>query len=96
MPTWADTAAFRRDLEALTPEQRAMFAVAVAHFVRDLRVGAFRKGLRVKKMAGRTDVWEMTWADDGRATFSFAEPVVNGEPHIVWRRIGTPDVLRRP
>ncbi len=96
MPTWAQTAAFRRDLKALTPEQRAAFAVAVTHFVHDLREGAFRKGLRVKKMAGRPDVWEMTWADDGRATFAFTEPVVDGEQHVVWRRIGTHDVLRWP
>lgn len=96
MPTWDQTVAFRRDLAALPPTQRAAFRIAVAHFIHDLGSGSFRNGLRVKKMAGRPGVWEMTWADDGRATFSFAEPVVEGEIHIVWRRIGTHDILRRP
>jgi hypothetical protein len=70
--------------------------VAVAHFVHDLGAGTFRRGLRVKRLAGRVDVGEMTWADDGRATFSFGAPVVEGEPHIVWRRVGTHDILRTP
>ncbi|MBN2176864.1 MAG: hypothetical protein JW722_04320 [Demequinaceae bacterium] len=96
MPTWDQTDAFHCDLAALTPPQRAAFILAVTHFVHDLDTGSFRKGLRVKKMAGRTGVWEMTWADDGRATFSFAEPVVEDKVHIVWRRIGTHDILRRP
>jgi hypothetical protein len=38
----------------------------------------------------------MTWADDGRATFQYGEPVVGAEPHIIWRRVGTQDVLRQP
>jgi hypothetical protein len=96
MPTWDTTATFRRDLAALTSSQRATFVIAVTHFVHDLGTGTFRKGLRVKKLAGRADVWEMTWADDGRATFSFGEPVVEGEAHVVWRRVGTHDILRAP
>lgn len=96
MPTWDQTARFRSDFAALTPTQRAAFALAVTHFVHDLGAGRFRKGLRVKKLTGWPDVWEVTWADDGRATFSFSEPVVEGEAHIVWRRIGTHDVLRNP
>jgi hypothetical protein len=96
MPTWNESATFRRNFAALTPDQRAAFLVAVSHFVHDLGAGTLRKGLRVKRIAGRPGVWEMTWADDGRATFSFAEPIVEGEVHIVWRRIGTHDILRRP
>jgi hypothetical protein len=38
----------------------------------------------------------MTWAADGRATFEFGEPVVSGQPHVIWRRVGTHAVLRRP
>jgi len=65
--------------------------------VEDLREGTgFRKGLRVKKMQGREDVWEMTWAADGRATFHFGNPVAEGEAHIVWRWIGTPKIFTRP
>jgi hypothetical protein len=36
-----------------------------------------------------------TWAAEGRATFEYADEV-HGEPHIVWRRIGTHDIFRRP
>jgi hypothetical protein len=47
-------------------------------------------------MQGREDVWEMTWAPDGRATFHFGTPVTEGEAHIVWRRIGTHKIFTRP
>lgn len=30
-----------------------------------------------------------------RATFEYGDEIL-GEPHIVWRRIGTHDVFRRP
>jgi hypothetical protein len=33
---------------------------------------------------------------DGRATFTFAPPVREGKPHVIWRRIGGHDVLDRP
>jgi hypothetical protein len=35
-------------------------------------------------------------APDGRATFQYGDEVQAGEPHIVWRRIGTHDVFDRP
>lgn len=96
MPTWDKTDSFRHDYKSLTPAQRAAFKRAVAQFVADLKTRNFRKGLRVKKMAGHIEIWEMTWADDGRATFEYGPPVAEGEPHIVWRRIGTHDIFKRP
>ena len=36
------------------------------------------------------------WADDGRATFECGNAVVAGEPHIIWRRVGTHTILARP
>ena len=90
-------ALFDREWRALTAEQQYAFRQAVAAFVEDLREGTgFRKSLRVKKMQGREDVWEMTWAPGGRATFHFATPVAEGEVHIVWRRIGTHKIFTRP
>jgi hypothetical protein len=68
----------------------------VARFVADLRAGSFRKGLRLKKMSGRADIWEMTWAPDGRATFQYGDEVQAGEQHIIWRRIGTHDIFGGP
>jgi hypothetical protein len=33
--------------------------------------------------------WEMTWAPDGRATLEYGTERRPGEPHVIWRRIGT-------
>jgi hypothetical protein len=33
---------------------------------------------------------------NGRATFTYGDEVVAGEPHIIWRRVGTHDVLSDP
>ncbi len=38
----------------------------------------------------------MTWAPDGRATWQYAAASVADDPHVIWRRIGTHDVLRAP
>lgn len=97
MPTFEWQSLFERDWEALTLAQRKAFRDAVAVFVADLADGSgFRKGLRVKKMQGRTDIWELAWAPDGRATFHFGAQVRAGEVHIVWRRIGTHQIFTRP
>ncbi|MFF1785198.1 hypothetical protein ACFVX9_01890 [Kitasatospora sp. NPDC058243] len=97
MPTYESLAHFLRDWKGLTPTQKAAFLVAVAQFVTDLRAGqGFRRGLRVRKMQGHPDIWELTWAPDGRATFHYGLPLQGEEPHIVWRRIGTHDVFNRP
>lgn len=97
MPTYESLVHFLRDWKNLTAAQKAAFMVAVAQFVTDLQAGkGFRRGLRVKKMQGHADVWEMTWAPDGRATFSYGTPIKEGQPHVVWRRIGTHDIFNRP
>ena len=94
MPTYERSARFDRDYRALTPAQRAQFTTAVRKFVDDLERGrGFRSGLRVKGVQGSPGVFEMTWAEDGRATFSYGESIRAGEPHIQWRRVGTHDVL---
>ena len=97
MPTFAWLARFGADFDRLTPAQQAAFLAAVTQFVEDLREsGRFRKGLRVKGVQGASGVFEMTWADDGRATFQYGDAIVEGETHVIWRRVGTHDVLRRP
>ena len=47
-------------------------------------------------MQGTDDVWELTFAPDGRATFRYGPQVRPGEPHIVWLRVGTHAVLDQP
>jgi hypothetical protein len=97
MPTHEILPSFWRDWDALTIKQRQAFRVAVGRFVEDLARGeGIRPGLRVKGVRGAPGIFELTWAPDGRATFSYGSAVRGDEPHIVWRRIGTYDVLGRP
>ena len=73
------------------------FLAAVQQFVEDLqRDHGFRKGLRVKGVQGATGIFEMTWAADGRATFEYGDEVTKGEPHVVWRRVGTHAIFKQP
>jgi len=66
-------------------------------FVGDLDANRLpRPGLRVKRVQGTANVWELTWAPDGRATFEQGDEVVDGKAHIVWRRIGTHAIFKRP
>jgi hypothetical protein len=97
MPTYAWLSLFSRDWQKLTRDQQVAFLRAVAILAEDLRVGAgFRPGLRVKKMKGHDNIWEMTWAPNGRATFSYGDSVAGDEAHVIWRRIGTHDIFTAP
>jgi len=96
-PTYELRRAIEQDWGRLTPEQKAQFRMTRDQMIEDLREGnGFRKGLRVKGVQGAPGVFEMTWAPDGRATFSFGVEHRPGEPHIIWRRIGTHAILSRP
>lgn len=97
MPIFRWLPRFRADFDGLAPAQQAAFLVAVDQFVEDLRTGGqFRKGLRVKGVQGAAGIFEMTWAPDGRATFRYGQPVRAGDPHIVWRRVGTHEIFSQP
>jgi hypothetical protein len=97
VPTFAWLASFGADFDRLTPAQQAAFLAAVAQFIEYLREGGpFRKGLRVKGVQGASGIFEMTWADNGRATFQYGDAVLEGEPNVIWRRVGTHDILRQP
>lgn len=98
MPTFAAADQFRKDLKKLDTAARTRFHDVIKNaFVPDLQAGkGFRKGLRVKHVAGTSGVWEMTWAGDGRATFEYGPELRPGEPHVIWRRIGTHEIFKRP
>lgn len=103
MPTFQTTPRFERDWKQLTADLRARFRrVIIDQFVPDLTRGSFRACLRVKGVHAAPGVFEMTWAPDGRATFShgqwrsYGRSRREGEPHVIWRRIGTHDVFREP
>ena len=96
MPTHQELARFLRDWQDLASEQRVAFLRALPLFVAGLASQSFAPQLRVKRVQGHPGVWEMTWAADGRATFSYGSEVIAGHPHVIWRRIGTHDIFRRP
>jgi len=97
MPTREVLAKFWRDWAQLNSDQQEAFLAAADKFVDDLRAGrGFRSGLRVKGVRGTSGAYELTWAPDGRATFAYGRSIVGDEPHIVWRRIGTHEILREP
>jgi len=98
MPTREALASFWRDWDRLTPQQQRAFREAIAVFVSGLAGGeqAFHPALRVKRVQGHPRIWELTWAPDGRATFEYGQEVRSGEPHVIWRRIGTHSIFRRP
>ena len=99
MPTHEESAAFLRDFRQLTDSQRARFGRALRRFVADLRAMEagqktwFRPGLRVKPVRGAPDLFEMSWAPNGRATFSWGDPIIAGTRHVLWHRCGSHDIL---
>ncbi len=96
MPTRDVLASFWHDWDELTPQQQREFRKALEKFIADLRTGRFRAGLRVKRVQGTGEIFEMTWAKDGRATFQYGDELLRGEPHVIWRRIGTHDIFGSP
>lgn len=69
MPTYEKLAQFDRDFASLNKAEQDQFLDAVQRFIADLRAGhGFRAGLRVKRVQSTSDVWEMTWAPEGRTT----------------------------
>ena len=100
MPTYDRTEQFIADHRRLSPDERQAFREAVDKFIEDLENlphGQFRGGLRVKPMQAAPGIFEMTWeGDNGRATFQYGEELTEGDPHIVWRRVGGHDIFHTP
>ncbi|WP_446040150.1 hypothetical protein [Streptomyces sp. SID1121] len=98
MPAFKALPRFTTDLSHLTPARHRRFLHVVrSSFVTDLRTGSrFRPGLRVKGVRCAPGVFELTWNGDGRATFSYGKELLPGERHIIWRRVGTHDILTGP
>jgi hypothetical protein len=87
VPTWATTRRFQRDWATLGIGEKDAFKTALTKFIADLRRGkGFRPSLCVKGVQGATGIFEMTWANDGRATFEYGPAKKNDEPHVIWRR----------
>jgi hypothetical protein len=92
MATFETLPRFETDWRILTGEQQAMFRkVVLEAFEPDLVLHhrPFRPALRVRELAGCPGVFEVTWSEDGRATFSYGTERVPGQPHVIWRQIGS-------
>jgi hypothetical protein len=96
LATWDKTDRFLRDYEDLSADERNAFIAAVHDFVEDLPSRQFRSSLRVKGVQASPGVFEMSWADDGRATWRYGPEVIKGQPHIIWRRIGGHAIFANP
>lgn len=98
MPTYEYPEAFLREFRRLSPEQRTRFLGAVAKLVVALaeQPSSMPAGLRVKAVQGRSGVWELTFAPDGRATFAYGAELRPGDPHVIWRRIGNHSIFDDP
>ncbi len=100
LPTFETTARFDRDVRKLPQPERERFVDTVRNkFVPDVTKGQFRPGLRVKPVQGvkvadgESPVMEMTWAPDGRATWQYGDQRREGEPHVIWRRVGGHEIF---
>jgi hypothetical protein len=96
VPTHEELAHFLRDYAHLTPEQQRAFKAALRLLLRGLASQPFSPRLRVKRVVGHPGIWELTWAPNGRATFEYGPEVNPGDPHIIWRRVGTHHIFREP
>lgn len=96
-PTYEVPAGFAREFARLTREQRRDFRQAVARLVDALHENREPpRSLRIKRVQGTKDVWEMSYSGDGRATFRYGVEVKQGETHVEWLRVGGHEILSRP
>lgn len=101
---YSTLSAFDRDYARLPREHRDMFRTILRdHFLPAINDGAFTgtppwpTRLRVHRLTD-TAIYSITWnftGPDGRATFHL-DTGEDGEPVLVWRRIGTHDIYNRP
>jgi hypothetical protein len=98
VPTFERLPRFDREFRRMSRELQRAFLNMLPLFIAALRESppSFPPALRVKRVQGRDAVWEITFAPDGRATFAYGEEVRPGEAHVIWRRVGTHDVLSDP
>jgi hypothetical protein len=97
MPTYEMEASFLSDLRRLSRAERRLFREAVDKMVEDLKAKRpFRAGLRVKRFRRIPGAYELAWANDGRALFTYGTSPHPGDTHIVSLRVGTHDIFANP
>lgn len=95
---------FRIDFARLPAEHQRLFLQAVReHFLPAIASGSFSglppwpKRLRIHRLSN-SELYSITWqftSPDGRANFRL-EKTEQGEPLLVWRRIGDHSLYKRP
>lgn len=96
-PTYGLSPSFAREFARLPREQRRAFRAAVEKLIDALGKGHEpSRSLRIKRVQGTKDVWEMSYSGDGRATFRYGAEVKSGETHVEWLRVGGHEILSRP
>ena len=88
MPTYYLVPHFLGDYKNLSSSDVKLFKEALKLFLTGLKNNNFHPNLRIKRVQGTKNIWEMSWKGDGRATFQYGNEIHQGEPHIIWRRIG--------
>ncbi len=88
---------FAREFSRLPREQQRAFRQAVSKLIAALKSdGELPRSLRIKRVQGTKDVWEMSYSGDGRATFRYGTSRKGGETHVIWLRVGGHAILSRP
>lgn len=105
MPTYGTEHRWRDDVSRLTEQQLEQFLSKRDEFVdfllewearRQAGTPRFSGLFGVKRMVGQSDIMEFAWAADGRCTWRYGLPILEGKVHIIWRRIGTHDIYDDP
>ena len=97
-PTFDRLAQFKRDYAKLTPSQRERFRAAVKKFVAPFSTtppGDFGEPL-VRELTEHPGYYELRFAADTSAIYTFGQAIRRGQPHVVWCRIGTDAALDQP
>ena len=96
-PTYELEPGFAREFARLPREHQRAFRQAVVKLIAALKNGdAAPRSLRIKRVQGTRDVWEMSWSGDGRATFRYGAERKPGETHVIWLRVGGHEIFSRP
>jgi hypothetical protein len=78
--TYGLSPGFAREFARMPREQRRAFQAAVKKLIESLRGGTEpARSLRIKRVQGTKNVWEMSYSGDGRATFRYGTEVKPGE-----------------
>jgi hypothetical protein len=97
-PTFDRLAQFKRDYAKLTPPQREQFRAAVKKFVAPFSTTppGDAGATLVRELTEHPGYYELRFATDTRAIYTFGQAIRRGQPHVVWCRIGSDAALDQP